>query len=288
MELVLQQDFSGQAGIGNYIAASKGTVLNVGTAATTSGTSGANDAMGAFNYTTVGLAAGTIIGGIRWTTYFEDVRGTGNASTNFTSSLLDFTITGSISTVLPVSWGGFSGYRSGTANRLQWVTVSEQNNLGFEVQRSTDGLNYTAIGFVNTRANQGNSNEIIHYNYFDANPAGTKQHYRLSQIDIDNHLRYSNIIQIRGERPSMPAISGIFPNPSSNWVNLNIDMPEPDNVLFSVIDISGRLIMQKSVSTGTGSNTVQLDISGLHTGIYIVTLKCSNGSEALAGKFVKL
>lgn len=87
--------FSGQAGAGNFVAASKGTVTGVGGNLVASGTNGTNDNIGTLNYALVGLAAGTQIGGIRWTTYLEDVRGTSNGNTNFTSSLLDFNITGS-------------------------------------------------------------------------------------------------------------------------------------------------------------------------------------------------
>jgi hypothetical protein len=71
----------------------------VGTNLTASGTNGTNDSFGSFGYSSVGLAANTRIGGIRWTTYLEDVRGTGNGNTSFTSSLLDFTISGSIASV---------------------------------------------------------------------------------------------------------------------------------------------------------------------------------------------
>jgi hypothetical protein len=86
--------FSGPAGVGNFIAASTGTVIDVGTAATANGSSGTNDTISSFNYTMAGLTPGTQIGGITWTTYLEDVRGMSNSGTNLTSSLLDFTISG--------------------------------------------------------------------------------------------------------------------------------------------------------------------------------------------------
>lgn len=94
--------FSGPAGIGNYIAASKLTVTGVGLNNTISGTSGPNDNFASFNYSTVGLPSGTIIGGIRIITYLEDVRGINNGSSNLTTSLLDFNISGIICPVVVV------------------------------------------------------------------------------------------------------------------------------------------------------------------------------------------
>lgn len=90
--------FTGIAGIGNYIAASTATVVDVGTDFTSNGTSGAGDSPN-FNYALAGLAAGTQIGGLRWTTYMEDVRGVNNGDSNFTASLLDFKISGQITAV---------------------------------------------------------------------------------------------------------------------------------------------------------------------------------------------
>ncbi len=89
--------FTGQAGVGNFIAAQTQTVSGVGSNQTTTGTNGIRDDIGTFNYALVGLTPGTQIGGIRWTTYLEDVHGTLNNPTNLTSSLLDFRITGTVS-----------------------------------------------------------------------------------------------------------------------------------------------------------------------------------------------
>ena len=91
--------FTGQAGVGNFIAAQTKTVSGVGTISTSSGMSGDNDNISGFDYNLAGLSPGTQIGGIRWTTYFEDVRGTGNNASNFSSSLLDFTISGTVTPV---------------------------------------------------------------------------------------------------------------------------------------------------------------------------------------------
>lgn len=86
--------FTGQAGVGNYVAASTGTVQNVGTNQTSGGSSGSSDNV-TLTYALAGLAAGTQIGGWEWSSYLEDVRGTANtSSSNFTSSMTSFTITG--------------------------------------------------------------------------------------------------------------------------------------------------------------------------------------------------
>ena len=66
---------------------------------------------------------------------------------------------------LPVSLTSFSGYKEGNSNKLLWTTASENNNNGFEVQRSSDGANFTAIGFVVSKAIGGNSTSELNYNF---------------------------------------------------------------------------------------------------------------------------
>ena len=86
---------------GNYHADSLGTVDGVGTANTSSGSSGANNNLtgapgGDLDGVEAGIAAGTQIGGIRMTTYLDDVRGTGNSNTGFTATLTEVNISGDI------------------------------------------------------------------------------------------------------------------------------------------------------------------------------------------------
>ena len=62
--------------------------------------------------------------------------------------------------LLPITVFNFSGEVQGKQNLLHWTTATEENNTGFEVQRSSDGINFKKIGFVNTKAINGNSSEI--------------------------------------------------------------------------------------------------------------------------------
>lgn len=109
---------NGSPSAGWFVIDSKGTVTGVGTLQTISGVSGSNDniAGAGLGYANVGLAPGTEIGGIRITTFLEDVRGTGNGVTNFTSSLTDITISGSIvpepsAAMLTLAGVGLAGLR---------------------------------------------------------------------------------------------------------------------------------------------------------------------------------
>lgn len=57
---------------------------------------GSSDILG---YDEVGLTAGTRVGGFKWTTYLEDVRGTSNVGSNLTSTMTAFSPTGTVTAV---------------------------------------------------------------------------------------------------------------------------------------------------------------------------------------------
>jgi hypothetical protein len=191
------------------------------------------------------------------------------------------------SSALPVSILNFSGYKDGSRNQLQWTTASESNNSGFEVQRSTDGINYTALGFVNSQALGGNSTVQLNYAFTDNNVTGNKQYYRLRQIDFDNHSKLSNIVLIKGEKPVSLTIDGLFPNPAISVVNVLIATPNKDRATLIITDVAGRIVEQKLVNVETGSNTIPVDISRLTPGTYLVKLVCERNCDGVVSKFVK-
>ncbi len=189
--------------------------------------------------------------------------------------------------VTPVSLLSFSGYREGNRNLLKWSTASEQTNKGFQVERSTNGLNYSYIGFVNSKAPNGNSSSLLQYNFDDDNLSGSKQFYRLRQIDIDNRDKLSNIIVIKGQRPTTLHLSGLFPNPAKNTMNVIIDAPAGDIVHLIITDMNGKLIKQQSSPVEAGANTIPIDITRLASGTYTVKLTCKSNWETITAGFIK-
>jgi uncharacterized protein YhjY with autotransporter beta-barrel domain len=101
---------TGNPSLGVYVLDSKGTVQNVGSNLVSTGNSGDNENFtitGDLGFSDVGLPLGTRIGGIRFTTFLQDVRGVNNGNTIFTSTIIDFSFSGTINPqILPPGGGG--------------------------------------------------------------------------------------------------------------------------------------------------------------------------------------
>ena len=208
--------------------------------------------------------------------------------TSGTFSVNDFIFNGTVVPfALPISLQSFAGQKEGTGNKLRWTTSNEQNNLGFEVQRSADGVNYSALGFVNSQATGGNSSGALNYSYIDNSPVGIKQYYRLRQVDIDGGSKVSTIVLIKGNKPALLAISSMFPNPAISQINVLLNAAVREKVTLVVMDATGKSVIQKIVNVEAGSNTVPVDISRLKSGNYLVKLVCSTDCETMVSKFVK-
>lgn len=195
-------------------------------------------------------------------------------------------LTNAAFTVLPVDLLSFSGYRDGSRNQLRWTTSTEQNNKGFEVQRSLDGVNYSPIGFVNSLAPGGYSTNQLDYAFTDNNVTGLKQFYRLRQVDFDGKYKISNIVLLKSDKPAVITIDGMFPNPATTTINLLLASPNKDKAVMLITDVNGKSIMQRNMNLEAGSNTMPVDISGLPGGTYLVRMISSTG-EVSTGKFVK-
>ena len=144
----------------------------------------------------------------------------------------------------------FSGYRDGSHNQLKWITAAEINNRGFEVQRSIDGIHYSSIGFVNSLAFGGNSSTQTSYSFIDNAPAEINS-ITVFARKIWTGMKLSNVILVRGDKPTGMVLEGLFPNPAKNTVNVIVASNKKQAVTLFITDMAGKNINQRvMVETG--------------------------------------
>ena len=182
---------------------------------------------------------------------------------------------------LPIKLFSFTGFAKGNSNMLQWQTATESNNYGFDIERSVDGISFTTIGNVSSKAKNGNSIQLLSYNYSDyvaGEPVQQSFIYRLKQIDYDGRSTYSPIVRIAGK--SMPNVLtfSTYPNPSMGLINLNMatgsTIDEPLNI--TLLNASGAVALTRSFEVKAGQLDASLDLSALPAGIYYMQLRCNS------------
>ncbi len=224
--------------------------------------------------TLTGLAAAT--------TYYVRVYSWGSAE----NARGSFSIAAS-GVALPISLTSFKGEKRSSVNVLSWTTSTETNNAGFELQRSANGVNYTQLAYVQSKADNGNSNQAITYSYADEKPLSGAGYYRLKQIDKDGKFTLSEVVVIKGNKPTKLEVVGVYPNPSINVLNVSLNAPKTDKVTLVVSDLSGRTILSQNVQLVAGDNVTSVNVAALAAGTYTIRAICANGCETTITKFVK-
>jgi hypothetical protein len=141
---------------------------------------------------------------------------------------------------------------------LYWQTDREVNNLGFEVERSTDAVSFQKIGWV---AGNGNTNTTSHYRMEDVNVVPNQvYYYRLRQLDVNGQFKYSNIVE--GKIVAVNAFAAaLYPNPTNGELSLQFTIANSGKVNFKLYDAVGKLLVDRNFEVSAGQHTESLSNS---------------------------
>jgi hypothetical protein len=143
---------------------------------------------------------------------------------------------------LPVSLRSFTAARSNSTVLLKWETATEENSRGFYIERNPGSNVWQTLGFVSTKAMNGNSSSLLSYEYSDINNAKGITQYRLRQIDINGKHAYSPIRAVRAGAQKGKTI--IYPNPSNDG-KVNVVFADVNTIRdVSLMDMNGRVMKQ--------------------------------------------
>jgi hypothetical protein len=63
-----------------------------------------------------------------------------------------------------------------------------------------------------------------------------------------------------------------FPNPTADRLSVRLDTPVAGRATLRLTDIFGRVVHQRPIETVVGSNRLELDLTALPTGNYLLTV----------------
>ena len=177
-------------------------------------------------------------------------------------------------TSMPVSLISFTGEQEQNRVALAWATEKEMDNDYFTIERSTDGEAFETIGTVISRGDSAAGS----YHFTDINPVPGTAYYRLSQTDFDGQTTHMDMIEVRFAEENADRFSA-YPNPinAGSALTLHIPASESGNAKVSLIDASGRRIMDKEYTSSSTAFQVALP-SGITTGVYIVFIATDKGN----------
>lgn len=184
----------------------------------------------------------------------------------------------------PVKMISFNGKKEGLTALLKWSTANEFQNHHFDIERSTDGMNFIKTGTV---AGGGTVTTTRNYQFTDPINGITAKviYYRLRIVDIDGNSTFSQIVAVRLDGVAMDAVT-LYPNPFTSNIKLQLRSVKEEDVTVRIISTGGQVAAKRSVVLQPGDNIVVIkDLESLARGIYILELQTAGGT--ISQKIIK-
>jgi hypothetical protein len=169
---------------------------------------------------------------------------------------------------LPVTIIDFKGYAQKNMIEIDWTTVTEINLTRYEIQRSSNALEFSTVGSVPAK---GSGTLRTNYTFNDVLPLHGNNFYRLKAVDADGKFSYSNIVLVNMNGDNIATT--VYPNPAKDILHVQTTA----NTSFSLIDQSGKVLFSTKID-GIGI----INVSNLSAGIYYL----KNNSTGVTQKVV--
>lgn len=200
-----------------------------------------------------------------------------NASTTFLGNLgsglvgIEMDAMAIPAAIVPVELTSFTADITGTRVNLNWITATESNNFGFEVQRSKSEGEFQAIGFVK---GNGTSTEMNYYSYSDADLSEGVYNYRLKQIDLDGTFEYSNAVFAEVVTPDVYSLEQNYPNPFNPSTKIYFSLAVDSKVNLKVFNVLGQEVTTLyNNDLSAGVHYITFNANNLNSGVYLYRLE---------------
>ena len=188
---------------------------------------------------------------------------------------------------IPVELQSFSANVIGTDVLLNWITSTEKNNSGFEVQRKTQEENeFKTLIFIE---GNGTTTEQNSYSFIDKNSPSGFVTYRLKQIDLDGSFEYSNSIEVEVISPKVFSLEQNYPNPFNPSTKIKYVIPNFETLQSTSIQVTLKIydVLGNEITTLVNEqhlpgiyevefNTKEMNLT---SGVYFYQLRANNFVE---------
>ncbi len=178
---------------------------------------------------------------------------------------------------LPVHFLSFAGrLQQDESVRLDWDAQILSGHDYFEVEKSSDGINFVSIG-------RGPSSAP--YYKIDRSPYIGNNYYRVKQVDVDNKIAYSTVVNVV-YNPWKLHVS-VYPNPVKDVLTVKINSTKNDTYTILIADLSGRKVYEQKITTTATTREVNINMSNEATQMYILTVRNSRNEIVSTEKIAK-
>jgi hypothetical protein len=160
--------------------------------------------------------------------------------------------------LLSTTIGDFTATPADGSIFLQWLTANQQPNTQYEIQTSTDGKNFYAVGQAEGDASATGTSAKYQYQYYPDPAHLGKLWFRIQETDPSGKMSYSAVVIV--DPNGMGASCLAFPNPAKNSLRVLFNSNQTGHFLVELVATSGQVIQKKAVTLAEASQ-IGLDLN---------------------------
>lgn len=182
---------------------------------------------------------------------------------------------------LPVSFGTVRAAQQGSAIKIDWSNLTEQDVISYSVEHSLNGRDFTGLAAVAATRNDGGKAD---YSYLHATPVRGINYYRIRSAETTGAAKVSIIVKVDTRGGKMDIV--IYPNPvTDGTISLQATDLAKGQYNIRVIASNGQQVYTQGLSHAGGSVTESIQLpAAIKAGIY--NLVISSGEMKMVKTFM--
>jgi hypothetical protein len=165
---------------------------------------------------------------------------------------------------LPLDLLSFQVSTKGKNPELSWLTASEVNVEGFNIERSAEGKFFEKVGTVKSGVTTRGT-----YTFMDEVPMSGLNYYRLKMMNTDGSFTYSPVRSVTLAESKTTGLS-VSPNPAKEAVFVKLNAKEAKTMTLELVDIAGKVLLTEKKKVEAGFNQLSFNLSGYPAGLYFL------------------
>ncbi len=177
--------------------------------------------------------------------------------------------------LLPVNFLGFEVINNGNLANLKWSVEGEDANTKlYEVQSSSDGVNFKTFATVAAKGNGSNT-----YSLNDVALNAGVNYYRIKQLDKDGKFALSPVrsLTLGGKSGGV----SVFPNPASTSVKTTVSLSKKGAYTVIISNAAGQVVSTQKYGGNKGDNIESINLSNLADGTYNFKFITDEGTKVV-------
>lgn len=171
-----------------------------------------------------------------------------------------------VGAALPLVLSSFTGVCSNGDIHLHWQTQQEINTATFELENSTDALQWDALASISAA---GNSATVKNYQHKFI--ATGKNYYRLKMIDADGKFSYSKVITVNCNNNSWNV--KLYPNPATDRIELLLNHKNSEKVQLKIYNAAGQIVWSQMATVNNSNTKLIIQLNALSSGVYYLMVE---------------